>query len=171
MLNEKFKSYAAFFYFQISLAVVLVFLILLAMGHISQTAILGAIGSSSLASSIFIICAFPKSRTASARSLIGSYFLAIMIGTLIYFVSIELTIMQSVVSYRMLYEICGALAVGLTMFLMLLLRMEHPPAAGLALGLVLEAWTTWTILIILSAIILLSLLKVFLRDWLKQLAR
>jgi CBS-domain-containing membrane protein len=45
------------------------------------------------------------------------------------------------------------------MFIMVVTRTEHPPAAALALGLVLNNWNITTLLVILAGIISLSVLK------------
>ena len=45
------------------------------------------------------------------------------------------------------------------MFVMVVTKTEHPPAAALALGLVLNEWDFMTLLVILAGIVSLSLLK------------
>ena len=45
------------------------------------------------------------------------------------------------------------------MFSMVVTRSEHPPAAALALGLVLNEWNLTTLFVILSGVILLSVIK------------
>jgi CBS-domain-containing membrane protein len=55
--------------------------------------------------------------------------------------------------------IFGGLATGIAMFLMVMTRTEHPPAAALALGLVLNEWTAITLLVVFAGVIGLSLCK------------
>jgi CBS-domain-containing membrane protein len=55
--------------------------------------------------------------------------------------------------------VCGAVAISLAMFTMVVTRTEHPPAAALALGLVLNEWTTLTLVVILLGVIALSVVK------------
>lgn len=55
--------------------------------------------------------------------------------------------------------VCGALAISLAMFLMVITRTEHPPAAALALGLVLNEWSFMTLLVILFGVVVLSAIK------------
>ncbi len=51
------------------------------------------------------------------------------------------------------------------MFLMVITDTEHPPAAGLALGLVLaESWRPEIIIVVLVGIVLVALLKPVLKD-------
>ena len=56
------------------------------------------------------------------------------------------------------------------MFLMVITDTEHPPAAGLALGLVLaESWRPEIIIVVLVGIVLVALLKRLLKPVLKDL--
>jgi len=55
--------------------------------------------------------------------------------------------------------ICGASAISLAMFTMVVTRTEHPPAAALALGLVLNEWSFLTLVVILLGVIGLSVVK------------
>jgi CBS-domain-containing membrane protein len=50
----------------------------------------------------------------------------------------------------------GALSVGLAILLMVVMNAEHPPAADLALGFVLNEWNFWTVIVVVFAIVLLS---------------
>ena len=45
------------------------------------------------------------------------------------------------------------------MFTMVVTRTEHPPAAALALGLVLNEWSLLTLLVVLAGVIGLSIIK------------
>jgi CBS-domain-containing membrane protein len=53
----------------------------------------------------------------------------------------------------------GALATGVAMFLMVITKTEHPPAAAVALGLVLNAWDWPTLAFIMGGIAFLSIIK------------
>ena len=55
--------------------------------------------------------------------------------------------------------VCGATAISLAMFTMVVTRTEHPPAAALALGLVLNEWNLLTLLVVLLGVIGLSIIK------------
>ena len=66
--------------------------------------------------------------------------------------------------------LCGALAVGLAIFVMVITDTEHPPAAGLALGLVLnEACDARVLAVVLIGILALSLAKEVLKPLLIDL--
>ena len=53
----------------------------------------------------------------------------------------------------------GALAVGLSIFIMTVTNTEHPPAAGTALGIVAHGWTNETIIFILVCVVCLAVVR------------
>ena len=63
----------------------------------------------------------------------------------------------------------GGLAVGLAIFVMVITNTEHPPAASIALGLVLNGFEPRVILFILLGIVSLSVIKLALKPILKNL--
>ena len=67
------------------------------------------------------------------------------------------------------YTVFGALAVGIAILLMTLTNTEHAPAAGIALGLVLNEWDYATILFIFAALLFMIALRRFLRPLLIDL--
>jgi CBS-domain-containing membrane protein len=63
----------------------------------------------------------------------------------------------------------GALAVGLSVFLMVVTNSEHPPAAALALGLVMDGCPPVSIVVSLTGIITLCLIKAALKRYMINL--
>jgi len=63
----------------------------------------------------------------------------------------------------------GALAVGIAIFIMAVTNTEHPPGAGIALGLVINPWTWVTIIFIFCAIIWLTSVRKILKPYLMDL--
>jgi len=57
----------------------------------------------------------------------------------------------------------GAVAVGMAIFIMVATDTEHAPAAGIALGLVLNDWDYKTIIFILVAVVLFSVMRKILK--------
>ena len=53
----------------------------------------------------------------------------------------------------------GALATALAMFFMVVTKTEHPPAAALALGLVLNPWDLMTLFVVITGVVALSIFK------------
>lgn len=68
-----------------------------------------------------------------------------------------------------LHIFAGAFATGLTMFVMVTTDTEHPPAAALALGFVLNEWNFMTVFGVLSGIALIVVIKQSLRSRLVDL--
>lgn len=67
------------------------------------------------------------------------------------------------------FVIFGAIAVGLSVLVMVITDTEHPPAAGLASGLVLDEHNHWTVAVVLTGITSLIIIKTLLRPVLKDL--
>lgn len=63
----------------------------------------------------------------------------------------------------------GAIAIGLSMFLMVIFNFEHPPATALALGLVTEGYDIRTIIIVFMISGILLLVRRLFRHWLIDL--
>jgi CBS-domain-containing membrane protein len=61
------------------------------------------------------------------------------------------------------------MAVGLAIFVMVITDTAHPPAAGLALGLILNEWSPLMIVVVFAGIISLSVIKTVLKPVLKNL--
>ncbi len=111
-LKEKWFNYL----WQSLAAGVITFLILFVFSEIIALIILAGVGST-----FFTIFALPKLRTASNRNIIGAYLICIVVGlscTYIYSASLS-----------------GGVAISVATLLMVITDTEHPPAAGVALGL------------------------------------
>lgn len=63
-----------------------------------------------------------------------------------------------------------AAAVGISMFVMVVFDLEHPPAAGTALGIAILGAGEGVILSVLIGAVLLALAHYLLRRWLRDLA-
>ncbi len=161
------------FVFQISAAVFLMALVLFLMSVGSNSQLLWALGAGSLASSIFIVFTLPQSLAAEPRRLIGAYCLAIVIGVLTHVFLMHL--FHAVTAHFILqnlrvFWISSALAMGITMVLMIIFNCQHPPAAGVSIVLVLNIQEYTTVAVILFTAILLALINYFLKDYLINLS-
>ena len=90
--------------------------------------------------------------------MIGGYLVGIAVGCLIGTINLALDFDQ-VFGAHAVTILSGAFATALAMFIMVVTKTEHPPAAALALGLVLNEWNLLTILVILAGIVSLSIFK------------
>ena len=129
-----------------------------------HTAILSTLGATT-----FIIYTLPRSYSSDLRRILGGYFIGLVMGLfgfyLINFLNvniINITLNQSI--------IIGGIIVGLSLFFMTLLDAEHPPAAGLSIGLIFNSWTFRTIIIIILSVLFLAIVKTLLKNWLVDLS-
>ncbi|MAZ40420.1 MAG: hypothetical protein CMF49_09915 [Legionellales bacterium] len=166
IINPNFKKNKKVYLFKCFVALIAMIFVLLSLQLVASNIVLGAIGASSLASSIFVAFAMPDSAAAHPKRMVGSYAISIVLGIVCYYFGTYLLIMQNILSFSLTYELVGALAVTATMLCMILFSFEHPPATGLALGLVIEPWQGWTILIIILAIIGIATIKTLVSPWL-----
>ena len=90
--------------------------------------------------------------------LVGGYVVGIVAGSSIATLNIALGFTDPFY-VKMGMIVFGALATGLAMFLMVVTKIEHPPAAALALGLVLNEWTAITLVVVIVGVVGLSVCK------------
>ncbi len=86
---------------------------------------IGVIVLASIGSTFFTVFALPNNRTAKPRNVIGSHVVCILIG-------LACCPIASV-------SLGAGIAVGASAFFMVITDTEHPPAAGIALGLALAS--------------------------------
>ncbi len=89
--------------------------------------------------------------------MIGGYVAGIFAGSLM--ATLKTFIDVSANADHAVMVIFGAIAISLAMFTMVVTRTEHPPAAALALGLVLNEWNLLTLIVVLSGVVGLSIIK------------
>jgi len=140
-----------------SLLIILYFL-----DTISSAAIVAALGSS-----VFVVFASPYSYAARPQSVIGGHIVGLICGILCAWLVYPRLSMYLPADSSM--YIAAALAVGLALFFMCITNTEHAPAAGTALGMVVNRWNLNTILFIISSVIILSLIKKLMGKRLKTL--
>lgn len=138
---------------QCSLATLVVLILLIALDAVTQTVLIAALGATA-----FIAFAVPRSVVSSPRCLIGGYLVGMFAGSLMSALNASAGIADPVMA-EVSMIVFGALATGIAMFLMVVTKTEHPPAAALALGLVLNEWTAPTLLVIVVGVVVLSLCK------------
>ncbi len=161
------------FFMQLLAAVLYVLVALITLDIISDSPIMWAVGCSSLASSAYLIFATPTSHSASAWRLVGSYGIAICCGLIVRHVGLWMMqhngiMLLSLTHDPHMYWFTGAISVGISMFLMLLFSLEHPPAAGMALVLVIEQRSYEAIVAIFSLVLLLAFIKLLIGRYLSD---
>lgn len=149
--------------------------VLLLLDATAGSAILWAIGSGCLASSCYIVFITPRSVTAQPHRIVGGYIVGITVGVLTHlllkWIKHHFSLDDgAITTSEHLFWISAALTVGIAMFIMVVLNIEHPPAVGLSLVLVLDIEHYGIILAILGAAMVLAILKKILNPWLVNLA-
>jgi CBS-domain-containing membrane protein len=114
----------------------------------------------SLGSTAFIVFAIPSSITAKPRRVIGGHLVGLLCGFIATLI-MESTGLLPILGY--------AIAVGLSIYLMVTLDFEHPPASGTALGIALSGISPSVALTVIVSSILVSVAHRFLRRFLKDL--
>lgn len=167
--DEKFKENKTHYILQACLAGVAVAIALAFFDVVRQPVIIASFGASA-----FIAFTVPKRPNSSPRKLIGGYMIGVVIGCLINI----LAILPAEAYFRAsdqhlildgIHVLAGALAVTLSMFLMTVSETEHPPAASIALGFVVNEWTLATVVFVLAGISAISLVKRIFKSWMIDL--
>ena len=141
------------YFLQCTLAFVVVLILLLVLDAFTQTVLIAALGAST-----FIAFAVPRSLHSDPRHMIGGYLVGILAGSLMGTLNASMNISDAAIAHSVMI-IFGALATGFAMFIMVVTKTEHPPAAALALGLVLNEWDLLTLVVVIAGVVALSIFK------------
>lgn len=153
------KIYWKNYLWQSLLATAVIFLIILLFNADNNILI------ASLGATTFIVFAMPKSITANPRNVIGGYLLGIMCGVL--FLPMQhCDFIHPLVCHSLIY----ALAVGLSIFVMVITDTEHPPASGISLSIAMTGFELSTIVTVIASVAALSLFHTLLKNKLHNLA-
>ncbi|MFH1063195.1 MAG: HPP family protein [Candidatus Omnitrophota bacterium] len=164
LFDEKFKENKLGFLLQSLLATAVVFIILLVLDPISNSAVIATLGSSS-----FIAFTMPHLKESQPRCLVGGYLIGIVVGASCYFLSTLPFVDNIPFLLRYSTVIFCSIGVGVAIFLMVITNTEHPPAAGMALGLFMNRADLRTIIVVMIGVSSLVIIKTLLRPYLKDL--
>jgi len=153
-IDEKLKLYWKNYLFQTVLATLVVFVLLLILS-LREAVIIASIGASA-----FIVFAMPEDLTAKPRRLIGGHIVGVVSGALF-------TLVPRVSCTHL--AIAASLAVGLSIFIMVITDTEHPPAAGTALGIASRSFSFGVAAAVIVSAIFLSVVHHLFRSRLKNL--
>jgi CBS-domain-containing membrane protein len=135
-------------------AAITLFLVLLLL-NLEQAVIIASIGATA-----FIVFAMPQSIAAQPRNVLGGHLVGTLCGCLC-----ALIPHASPLSSNLVYS----LAVGLSIFIMVVTDTEHPPASGTALGLALSGFSLTVVAAVMTSGVVLSLVHCFCKPYLKDL--
>ncbi|MGB2876810.1 MAG: HPP family protein, partial [Dehalococcoidales bacterium] len=127
-------------------------LLLLNLEHVVVIASIGA--------TAFIVFTMPRNVTAAPRRVIGGHIVGFICGSAVAVIP-HPTALTAIIIY--------SLAVGTTIFLMVALDVEHPPAGGTALGVAITGFSVSVMVAVLTSSIVLSLAHRFFKKYLKDL--
>ena len=132
-------------------------------------AVQSTVSIATLGASTFIAFTMPYKRMSEPRLLIGGYIIGTATGYLSYAVAVWTGLTEGGVVVPRAMPFFGAVAAGLAIFLMVILDTEHPPAAGLALGYVVNGGSLGKVVALIVAIVLVAALKTLLKPMLIDL--
>jgi len=151
---KRFRSAWKAYVLQSFLAGLTVFAILLVLS-MENAVVIAALGASA-----FIVFGRPFDLTARPRNVTGGHLLGFLIGSACSLLPQE-SMLPTLASY--------ALAVGLSVFLMVVLYMQHPPAAATALGVAVRGCSWETFLAVLTFTLVLSVVHFAFKSRLRNL--
>ncbi len=163
-IDPKFRRHYLRYLYQSLLVTVALACVLLFVDSLASAAFAAGLGSSVV--SIFVI---PSGATSRLRSLIGGHIIALILGSLVSLILFAEPIESIIESRSQFHAVAMALTVGFLILVMAITDTEHPPAAGIAIGMSSRIWSFEVFLAILGAVLVLALFKLVLRPQLRDL--
>ena len=151
---EEFRLYWKHYVLQSILATFAVFIVLYFLS-LQNAVIIASIGATA-----FIVFTMPDNVTAQTRNVVGGHVVGLFCGLLFSLIP-HATLTFSLILY--------SLAVGASIFIMVVTDTEHPPAAGTALGVAITGISVNVLAVVVISILLLSLIHRFFKPYLRDL--
>lgn len=149
-ISEKLKQLWVYYLLQSLLASSALLILVLILDSDKMVAI------SAMGATCFILFAMPQSVSAQTKNVVGGHLVGLAAGTIFYFTNLP-------------YFIEYPCSVGMAIFFMVALDVEHPPAAGTALAVVINEVSPDVFFTIVASTIILSQCRYYLRYYLKDL--
>ena len=164
LLDPKFRLKFRQYFFQAALATIAMAVILLFVDSLSTAAVAAGLGSSVIG--IFIN---PTGATARIRAVVGGHTMALLLGSVFSLILFAGGIESFIADHSRFHALMMALSVGMLILIMAITDTEHPPAAGIAIGMASREWTPEVFGAILGAAALLGATKLVLKRNLQDL--
>jgi len=119
-----------------------------------------AVVVASIGATSFIIFAMPNSITAKPRNVVGGQLTGLISGALC-------SILMGLLPLHPIF--IYSVAVGISIFIMVVIDMEHPPAAGTALGVTMTGFSWSIVLAVLTSVGILALIHHFFKRHIRDL--
>ena len=152
MFDRKFLHNRTQYIAQCVLSTLVILSVLLILDSVTQTVLIASFGASA-----FICFTMPHVKSSGPRYLIGGYIIGTVVGGFISLIASYVEI--NTLPTETTQIIFGAIATGIAIFCMVITDTEHPPAAALALGYVLNEWEPLTKVVVVAGITLISMMK------------
>jgi CBS-domain-containing membrane protein len=152
-LDSKFKHHPVRYLAQSAIAGVVTMVSLSFLGLLTHIGLVAALGATT-----FMTFTMPHHKSTRPRYLLGGYFMGSVAGIITSYIFST----DGILPLNSVFAI-GAIAVGLATLLMVTTNTEHPPAAGMALGIVLQPWDYRTVSYVLGCVCFLCLARTALR--------
>lgn len=156
-IDKKFKKNKGHYILQCLLVSICLSVLFSMLNAVFEIGLLAALGATT-----FIIFTSPFKEISRTKYIIGGY----CIGT---FVGLLGVYLFRITSAAHLFPIFSAFSVGISMFLMVVFDYEHPPAAGVALGLMMNGGHLHSVAVAFIGIIFLLGLRRLLSNFLMDL--
>ena len=163
-LDPGFAAHPWRFVWQAGLASLALLAVLMFADSLSSAAI-----AAGLASSVVIIFINPSNRTARIRSVIGGHWVALVLGSVFSLVLFAGPVEAFLDTVPLVQVLSYALVVGLAILVMAVTNTEHPPAAGIAIGMASREWEAAVFGSIIGAVVVLAVVKLIIRGRLQDL--
>ncbi len=151
---EEFRLHWNSYLTQSGLATCAIFIVILLM-HSFNMVIVASIGASA-----FVVFAMPQHITAKSRNVIGGHLVGLVVGSLFALIPVN-SMLTSTIVY--------ALAVGCSIFIMVVIDTEHAPASGTALGVTMAGFSVMVAVAIVTSVMALSIIHHFFKKNLRDL--
>jgi len=153
-IDPKFPKYWKQYLIQSSMAAGTVFIITILLAD--NPVIIASIGATA-----FIIFAMPNNITSEPKRIIGGHLLGFFIGS-----CFAVFPFMHILFFKAIWF---SLSVGITILFMVVLDVEHPPAAGTALGMTLMSYSSTSVTTILISVFILAIVSHLFKPFLKDL--
>jgi len=164
LIDKKFRKNTLKYIFQCILASFTILAVLLFLDILNEAALITALGASA-----FIVFAMPTQYSSDPRRIIGGYFVGLIVGFIFFVISNSNFIINLLENQTTILVLFGSIAVGVSIFIMAVTNTEHAPAAGIALGLVINKWDYLTIVFIIIAVFWFVGIQILLKKYLMDL--
>jgi CBS-domain-containing membrane protein len=147
--DKRFRHHPIRYVVQSAIAAIVTMVFLSLVDILTYTGLVAALGATT-----FLIFTMPHKVSARSRYLVGGYAMGGIAGILTSYAFSSGGLVPVANAF-----VIGAIAVGVATILMVITNTEHPPAAGMALGLVIQPWDYRTVLYVFGCVCFLCIAR------------